>query len=151
MSKIDVYVLTLAKKFPAYHPLKGQPTNFKTKYLEGSKTHTIRKNFELWEKRIHRINAGKAILSVREWTNRPYYDGQTVIGELEKVGYQKVSVVCKKKEFQHMFIDGISVIMFENELPDIVKNDGFERQEDFMNWFPKSFDGILMHFTNLKY
>lgn len=69
---MQTYVLTLAIKFPATHQKKGKPTHFFEKYLSGEKKQTIRGNYELWKRRIDNINAGKAILSIREWTGMPY-------------------------------------------------------------------------------
>ena len=36
------------------------------------KLHTIRANYPLWEKRIKDIQEGHAVLSVRQWSGKPY-------------------------------------------------------------------------------
>lgn len=82
------YVLTLAKRFPATHPKKGTPTHFFTKILQEEKLHTIRGNYDLWKRRIDKINAGKAVLSIREWTGIPYRSPQRELAILRKVGLQ---------------------------------------------------------------
>lgn len=64
---------------PVTHPRAGEETHFKD-WLVGAlyygatsrKIHTIRANFELWEKRFEDIYAGKACLSVRYWEGKPY-------------------------------------------------------------------------------
>lgn len=68
---MKTYVLTLSKVFPAYHIKKGEPTNFKDAFNAGQvfnrgaeclyrhpKLHTIRGNYELWEKRFRDRNNG---------------------------------------------------------------------------------------------
>ena len=47
---MKTYVLTLSQNFPKTHKRAGEETNFVNKIFDGSKIHTIRSNYELWEK-----------------------------------------------------------------------------------------------------
>ena len=78
---MKTYVLTLSKVFPDYHRRKGEPTNFRAAFNAGQpfkkdadtfcefpKLHTIRGNYEIWEKRFEQIERGEAQLSIRQWS-----------------------------------------------------------------------------------
>lgn len=95
MEKIKTYVLTLSKFFPSTHIRKGEPTSFRDAFNAGQvfnrgsaclyrhpKKHTIRSNYPLWLKRITEVQAGKAVLSVRQWTGKPYRSPQEEIAIL---------------------------------------------------------------------
>jgi hypothetical protein len=38
-----------------------------------------------------------------------------------------------------------------DEVYNLIKNDGFDSEEDFWNYFDKDFSGKIIHWTNLKY
>ena len=80
---MKTYVITLSKKF-LFGSRKGEETHFKDKFLSGEKIHTIRANYPLWEKRIKEVQEGKAILSIREWSGKPYRSKQVVIKNLTR-------------------------------------------------------------------
>lgn len=77
---MKTYILMLSKRFPVNHPMAGQHTFFRDKILSSlshnneywKKLHTIRANYLLWEKRIKEVREGKAILSLRQWADKPY-------------------------------------------------------------------------------
>ena len=82
----------LSKTFPKGHLHAGEQTFFKEK-LGISKLHTIRANYSLWEQRIAEIQAGKGVLSIRQWVGEPYKSKQVEITQLtanEGVGIQKL-------------------------------------------------------------
>lgn len=98
---MKTYVLTLSQKFPAKHPRKGEPTGFADKIQEAlnyvkyhgiygmqpterAKIHTMRTNWSLWSKRFRKIYEGKACLSLRVWSDKPYYSNQIEIARLTK-------------------------------------------------------------------
>ncbi len=76
--KIKTYVLRVSRNFPKGHPSAGQFTHFKDMILlaigmendmpfEWNKLHTMRGNVAYWLKAAEEINAGRAILSLRQW------------------------------------------------------------------------------------
>lgn len=185
--KLLTYVLMVSRVFPAYHPRKGQYTFFKEAIEAGvegkrlvtlttsrrlqippvikeqaGKIHTIRLNYDLWAKRAERINAGEAVLSIRQWSGLPYKSKQVEIMQLTKIGVQKI-------RFNH----GAAIVYPEyiHQLPTsmqwtntgqlLAKNDGLSFN-DFWNWFCPpfkrmhigrimSFEGCVIHFTDFRY
>ena len=90
---MKTYVITLSRHFLANHKRAGEETHFKEKFLLGqgltdydtpsmAKIHTIRANYPLWEKRIKEVQDGRAILSIRQWTGKPYRSKQVEIAML---------------------------------------------------------------------
>lgn len=146
---MKTFVLTVSKNFPKTHKRAGQSTRFVWEILklfseENIKIHTIRTNYELWEKRIKQINEGKAILSIRYWSEKPYNSKQIEICRLEKVGIQKLENP-----------DNFMFASVENKMidwQDIAKNDGLSF-EDFCDWFKikKSEPMAIIHFTEFRY
>ena len=138
------YVLTVSQKFPATHKKAGQPTGFPLAIK-----HTIRGNYDLWAKRFEKINAGKAILSVRIWEGKPYASKQLEIFKYDythKIGVEKIlfddylySCQINEKRFGNMW--------------ELSKNDGLS-DEDFEHWFKKydlSKPMAIIHFTDFRY
>lgn len=144
-SSLKVYVLTLSKNFMSTHSKAGQKTEFFDKIKSGEKIHTIRGNYELWKKRIDEIQKGKAILSIREWSDKPYRSPQMELMQLTKVGIQKI-----QRDVLGWFIDDIDS---DYKMTDFAKNDGLDVR-DFAEWFKHK--GIkepmaIIHFTNFRY
>lgn len=90
---MKTYVITLSRHFLANHKRAGEETHFKEKFLLGqgltdydtpsmAKIHTIRANYPLWEKRIKEVQDGHAVLSIRQWTGKPYRSKQVEIAML---------------------------------------------------------------------
>lgn len=139
------YIITLSKTFLKGHPKAGQPTNFKEKYLSGEKIHTIRSG-DYWAKVVREVNAGEAILSVREWSGKPYASKQAEIGKHTKLGWQNIRFET---------IDGIATVIVYNasgngDVQNLTKNDGLTN-EDFKGWFKGDFFGGIIHFTDFRY
>ena len=95
---MKTYVITLSRYFPAKHSKAGEPTQFRDAFYEGMvfnrgsectclrpKLHTIRANYPLWEKRIKDVQDGKAFLSIRQWTGRPYWSKELGLREAEQL------------------------------------------------------------------
>ncbi len=153
---MKTYVITLSQNFPAMHKQAGKPTNFKEKFLRGEKIHTIRANYPLWEKRIKEVQDGRAVLSVRQWTGKPYRSKQVEITTLtaeDEIGVQAARIVAGiylkiifDDNFEHYFVS-------EEERTLLAKNDGLSL-EDWKEWF-RSYDITnplaIIHFTKFRY
>lgn len=145
---MKTYVIILSEKFPTTHPRKGQETEFGRSFLNGKKIHTIRGNFSLWEKRIAQIQKGEAVLSVRQWTGKPYQSKQVEIARLtaeDGVGIQELRLTDLSRPTT---ISGEQV-----ELPTLARNDGLNFN-DWFYWF-KGYDLskplAIIHFTKFRY
>lgn len=129
------YVLMLSQSFPTKHPRSGNPTGFRKKFLSGEKRHTIRPNFPLWAKRIHEVQQGEAVISVRQWEARPYFSRQITIGCLTAesgTGIQKLTFQLDRDgcaSFNFFDIDGKYP-----ELKELAANDGLSA-DDWKEWF----------------
>ena len=156
---MKTYVLTLSHSFPANHAMHGKPTYFREKFLGTPgmlrKLHTIRANYTLWAKRIAEVQRGEAVLSVRQWSGKPYVSKQELIANLTKddgVGIQKLQLEVADKLFgkYHARIDdgcGSASII------ELATNDGLSL-EDWKEWF-KNYDLskplAIIHFTKFRY
>ena len=144
------YVLTVSQNFPAYHKRKGEVTKFLSLILGGDKIHTIRGNYELWKKRFDKINEGKAILSIRYWSGKPYRSPQ-----IELIKFDKSDGIGLEELF--FWENGTTrngcPFYPDVQLQTIAKNDGLSL-EDFKDWF-KPYDLserlAIIHFTKFRY
>lgn len=147
----------LSHEFPKTHPRAGEPTDFKTYMEKGIKKHTIRGNAELWEHRAEDINAGRAILSVRQWSGKPYEPGsyQIEIARHTKLGTQRVKI-----SFSAPWDKCIRVKQDNGDIHfplffEFAQNDGLS-PDDFLYWFQsdnknKFYNGVILHFSDLRY
>lgn len=166
---MKTYVITLSQVFPTWHKRAGEPTKFRAAFLSGQtcskckkrnlamctgecfsglKIHTILANYPLWLKRITEVQQGKAVLSVRQWTGKPYRSPQEEIAILtneDGLGIQELKMIDL---FRPTTINGNRV-----ELPDLAANDGLSFN-DWYDWF-KSYDlkqpMAIIHFTKFRY
>lgn len=152
LSKLDedmkTYVLALSKSFPRTHARAGAPTEFREKFLKKEKIHTIRTNYELWSKRIKEVQAGRAVLSVRQWTGKPYASPQEEIAKLTAengIGIQRLDIFDLMRPEK---VDGRLV-----DLMDLAHNDGLSFS-DWHHWF-RGYDlskpMAIIHFTKFRY
>lgn len=163
------YVLTVSITFPKTHKRAGDPTYFKEKLINGlaqlqgedCKIHTIRANYELWAKRIKEIQEGKAILSIRYWSGKPYNSKQVEICQLDKnsgIGTQLLYVdsvtLCEGKETPlYATVYQPFEYKFSPPLIYLALNDGLSL-DDFKEWFKKydlSKPMAIIHFTPFRY
>lgn len=160
MKKIKIYVLTLSKVFPSTHNEHGEETHFEYKFMfalahiKGGKFHTIRANYELWQKRFEKINAGRAMLSVRQWSGKPYQSKQLKLSDLELkdgIGLQKLSF--PNGNLDVIEIDGKLYNGTDENLSNIATNDGLFLEE-WREWF-KDYDltkpMAIIQFTKFRY
>ncbi len=172
---MKTYVITLSQVFPTGHKRAGEPTKFRAAFQSGQtcskckkrnpamctgecfsglKIHTIRANYPLWLKRITEVQQGKAVLSVRQWTGKPYRSPQEEIAVLtseDGIGIQKLyfNGSCYTK-------DGCIPIPMVNKsvisYRKLAKNDGLSAK-DWLEWF-KDYDTeqmAIIHFTKFRY
>jgi hypothetical protein len=140
------YVLMIAKHFPATHPKKLHQTHFQIKINNGSKRHTIRANYDLWQHRMQKVLNGQAYISLRQWSGEPYRTKQIEIKKLSA----KDGIGLQKLDFSVLgwFVDDEESNLTTKT---IAHNDGLERQ-DFIDWFKDSVtDLAIIHFTNFRY
>lgn len=145
---MKTFVLTLAKTFPKTHIHSGRETYFAHLLGNGMKIHTIRANLPLWESRIFEIQNGIAVLSLREWTGRPYGSPQKELARLTSSDGVGVQPLKLKDLLRPTIIEGEKV-----ELSDLAANDGLSF-EDWYDWF-RNVDitqpMAIIHFTNYRY
>jgi hypothetical protein len=158
-SKIKTYVLTVSRFFPKTHKRLGERTWFIEKINEaimpisdkailGHKIHTIRGNYDLWQKRADEINKGKAILSIRYWSGKPYNSKQVEVLKIEKIGIEKI------ENFNNFVFAEIGSQKINWQM--IAENDGLAFN-DFLDWFKLEFSEksnkpkVIIHFTDYRY
>jgi len=146
-------VLILSKVFPVSHTSAGAPTGFEEKFLK-QKIHTIRSNYDFWESKKKGINEGRMVLSIRQWTGKPYCSPQKEICQIHNISLQKVTMVYAiDEEYPWVWINGKAV-----DIHEVAKNDGLS-VSDFIEWFFGSnkthkkgiFDGVCIQFTDFRY
>ena len=168
---LKCYYIMVSRFFPSTHPKAGKPTFFVEKICKAlgiepptphggwdawetkellkadPKFHTIRLNFELWQKRFEEIAACKAYLSLRYWLDLPYKSPQEEFARLtanDGIGLQKLSFPLG------IFIDDYDTeICIEN----LANNDGLTL-DDFGGWFGEIQHGkeyAILQFTAMRY
>ncbi len=158
------YVITLSRNFTLKHPRHGEPTNFCESALNaiwqahdvkctfpkfGAKLHTIRANYSLWYKRFQKIKAGKAILSIRYWSGKPYNSKQVELCKLS----DKDGIGLQMLEFRNGSICEPCINSTPIDVELIAKNDGL-KYIDWRKWFEKDdLNGkyAIVHFTDFRY
>lgn len=157
---MKTYVITLSKVFPAAHNRRGEPTDFREKFLNGQtgtgvfkKLHTISANYTLWEKRIADVQRGEAVLSVRQWSGRPYMSKQTTIAKLtaeDGVGLQQLTEIDTNA---YCFYPCVRIDKRDIDKVLVANNDGLSL-DDWREWF-KKYDHTkplaIIHFTPFRY
>ena len=183
MKKKKTYVLILSEVFPRTHSNRIYPTYFKERFLLGQgcpdcsvpqdlsgenisncnncgracflvKLHTIRANYPLWEKRIKDIQEGHAVLSVRQWSGKPYRSKQVETAQLTAengVGIQKLSFDKDK--------DGVLSLKYFNingkyiDRVKLANNDGLslEYWQEWFSCYDLSKPLAIIHFTKFRY
>lgn len=161
-SKVRTYNLMLSNVFPVTHAKAGEETHFR-EFLGlalqgmgviGGKFHTIRANYELWRKRFDEIMRGEAILSVRQWTGKPYRSKQRLIRNFTKddgIGIQRLDF--ENGDIYQVNVDGKKFEPTDETLRNIAINDGLS-YDDWREWF-KGYDLTkplaIIQFTKYRY
>ena len=137
-------VITLSKTFMKGHPREGQPTGFRQALFEGRKIHTIRANASGYFK-------DGDIISIREWSGKPYRSKQEVILDGVQIGIEPI-IIESNGVIMNAYVGSGSVYI---TLAWLAVNDGLN-YKDFVNWFgkqgePSRFVGSIIHFTDFRY
>lgn len=166
---MKTYVIMLSKVFPATHSRKGDPTYFGLKVQAAQhplifdnvvpKVHTIRENYTLWRDRIAQVQAGKAELSLRQWSGVPYRSKTVEImrlGWYNGVGIQKLNFGWHNG-VQMPVIDGRYMYGVNGSKAELAMHDGLSL-EDWQEWFKgHEKDTVhdnplaIIHFTHFRY
>lgn len=176
------HVLTLSVTFPKWHPRAGGPTNFKEKMANAiyhmrhpevfepgepnngdEKYHTLRGNYERWEKIFEQIIDGEACLSIRVWSGKPYASKQVEIARLtneDGIGLQRLQFLPGPEGTMSDFRLSIDWRLRNHDealelAHAIAKNDGLSFA-DWKDWmFGNSQDFrtplAIIHFTKFRY
>ena len=162
---MKTYVLTVSRTFPKTHKRAGEETFFKERILSAlskdllmwNKIHTIRANYVLWANRIKEIQEGKAILSIRYWSGKPYNSKHVEICQLDKnsgCGLQELNFLDSRFDFPYVYcMHNPLTRVFKGLQRDLAKNDGLSL-DDFKDWFRKydlSKPMAIIHFTTFRY
>lgn len=145
------YVIIVSLKYPAYHSKYPDFTYFQDAIFCELKQHTIRSNFEYWDKIIKKVNSGEGYLSLRYWSGKPRKSKQVEFKRIYSACIEKIEIELIKNHLCFKIDDFIPPISI-NEL---AINDGLELS-DFKEWFFKNksdgiFTGAIIHFNNKKY
>lgn len=171
---MKTFPLMISKQFLKSHPRAGEPTYFKEKILNGlgeqnkdsrgliylAKIHTLRENYDHWARIANEVNAGRGVLSLRQWTGSPYNfqrDGSKPkeFLQLPKMGVQAIRLMTGG-----VVLNGKEIPWYE--FNEIYTNDGFSYFDDFFHWFcpPLKNPAIgrvldkqacIIHFTDFRY
>lgn len=145
---MKTYIITVSRIFPKTHKRAGEKTQFTNKIFNGSKIHTIRSNYELWTKRINEVKEGKALISLRFWSGRPYNSKQIEFSKITSENNIDVQKIQIDGVWRYKINDGLTRFGIE----EIANNDGLSVQ-DFKEWF-KNYDYApmaIIHFTGKRY
>jgi hypothetical protein len=149
---MKTYVIMIAKNFFKGHINAGELTNFRKKIEKGEKIHTIRPNYDLWAKRIYEVNMGRAILSIREWIEKPYHSKQREIYFLTQFEVECQQIIYSNDDCYSIPQNPFGLTNHYN-IQTIAKNDGLT-PDQFNSWF-KNYDlskpMAIIHFTNFRY
>ena len=174
---MKTYVITLSSHFLANHKRAGEETHFKEKFLLGQscpdcatpqdlsginisdcnscvracsfpKIHTIRANYPLWEKRIKEVQEGRAVLSIRQWTGKPYRSKQVEIATLTAGSGVGIQLMELTNDFAECIIGD-----HHHSYVTVAKNDGLH-PADWIEWFSAydlSKPMAIIHFAKFRY
>jgi hypothetical protein len=97
---MKTHVLIVSRTFPKTHPAAGEETHFVESIKNKIKTTTIRGNYEYWSNIVNSVNAGKAILSIRYWSDKPYRSKQVEFVRWTKLDAKEVFITNGVNGFQ---------------------------------------------------
>jgi len=151
-------LITFSRVFPAYHPRKGEPTNFVEQIYNsifeedcdwsdapgGPEAYVIEMNHSVVTLKHHTIRNGNRWkvgdkFSPRVWSGKPYASKMITIApdiEIKKIWDFEI-------KGDSIYIDGRSIS--PDNLEEVAENDGLSRHE-LQEWFqyPKPFKGQII-------
>lgn len=148
---MKTHVLILTETFPKGHPDAGKPTHFGASVTQCVKIHTIRGNYEEWEKKINEVLSGEAVLSLRVWTGKPYRSRQMELLRLDAdtgIGIQKLHSFDE----EHAYFIGEKGNVLPMTLQELANNDGLSVNQ-WKGWFEDNthLPLAIIHFTDFRY
>lgn len=149
--KKKIAVVLMSKVFPQGHLHEGLPTNFVESIKAGTKKHTIRLNYDYWQRKAAKINAGEMELSIRVWEGKPYRSKQVEVARYSHLRISHIEGVYGTTDANpRLWIDNVEIANVEQ----VANNDGLTLA-DWTNYFfrtTNSFDGVILYLDdNLKY
>ena len=124
--------LMFSTVFPAYHPRRGEPTEFVEKILGGRKVHTVHENLAYWK-----LHDGKRV-NLCVWSGKPYGNGSSPrVFASAKIRVNEIGFYRKIREPQDFGICFFDCGANPAQIPfaEFAQGDGLT-EEDFNNWFP---------------
>ena len=117
------------------------------------KLHTIRANYPLWQKRIKDVQDGYAVLSIRQWTGKPYRSKQMEIARLtadDGVGVQSLvfpNRSCARIGYEY------GKLALSVDFNKLAVNDGLSLADwyDWFRYYNLSKPMAIIHFTTFRY
>ena len=165
-------VLILSSQFMKDHPRAGEPTYFREKILSAlnrdeelvatcfqkppQKLHTMRSDYDEWERKIAEVNRGEAVLRVVTWKGIPYRSPWVEAAILTKddgIDVQKIELNPKNLVVYPAIVTREDGYKVQIDIPYIAKNDGLS-VDDMAAWFSGydlSKPLALIHFTKFRY
>lgn len=171
--KLTRYKIPVSPRFLSNHPRRGQQTLFIQKIqlglnilveLQGDavidldpKIHTIRKNFKLWHRRMHKVSIGKAVIDLCYWKlpggRFTPCNELITFATLDKDSECGVQKIIFKKDLICTSIETSYAKNLIVPVDTITNNDGLS-PKDFRAWF-KGYDlsepMAIIHFTKFRY
>lgn len=152
-------VVILSKDIFAEGKKASTPSDFARKVKTGAKRHTVRANFDYWRERIERLQQRGGVLSLRQWSGKPYEKGSTqeLIMDVpaSMVEVQRLVMSREQDTESEVLVDGSDGVFAKatdteyryfaevegHHVPveTLAKNDGLTL-EDFKAWFNPVFD-----------
>lgn len=118
----------------------GFKERFVGKIIEGSKIHTIRRDKnKKWQKKV-KIHFATGVRT-------PFYN-QFKFGECKF--NQSVHLIPEKREIWLGLNGGIHLLNKKHNAM-FAKNDGFDTEDEFWEWFNEEYHGVVIHWTNFVY
>lgn len=170
---MKTYILILSNTFPVGHHKAGEQTWFAEKLLKSQgkyaeinsnfwnnlipKIHTIRSNYDTWHKRVSEVRRGEALISIRQWSGKPYRSKQVEICKITKdnnPGTQQVFMTYNSALGYEVSVNSRE-LFGKDEREKIAENDGLS-VDSFSDWFFKKgkvdeYSGVIIHFTGFRY
>lgn len=142
-------IISYKTKFPW-----GAPTNFEQKRKDGIKIHTIRADPH---NRWHAGRKAHEAHGVRTKNYRCFLESECKWTQSIDINYYPNQRNPERADITIVIAGNLFyrcenyIVVFDNGVIELAKNDGFDSVEDFFKWFDTDFTGKIIHFTDFKY